>query len=310
MANETFQKPAEAEARAIIESLKEAVGATILEIDRSVDKKIDLMMVPKGQQMVSVKAFLDEYRDAPERIIGTSTLFDVDSFVAYVNRHKTTSSACFLDPSRSAPGVVAVIDYHGEKEGPDATAEPHFCQHRAKYAFPLSDEWKAWSAVNAKPLAQENFAAFLEDHVMDVLDPQNTDPETQAFANKLGMKFADGSTLVSLSRGLTIYAGFNMTKLVNLQTGEATMNFVEEHKDAQGAPLKIPGAFAIAIPVFRDGPNLQLAVRLRYRVSSGKVSWAFELYKPESVFDLAIDSAREEIADETKLDVFTGTPEQ
>jgi uncharacterized protein YfdQ (DUF2303 family) len=304
MANEVPQK-SEAEVVA-----KLAVDGRLLHTIGIGDNRV-VLGVPAANGTViaqSVKGLLQEYADRPERIVGTSTHFTLASFIDYVNRQKNPASAVFLDPNASAPKIVAVIDYH-DKPTPPANAA-HFGKHRAHYAFPLSDEWEKWSKQNGQAMTQEAFAAWLEDHVMDVLDPENTEPEVKAFANKLGMKFADGSTLISLSRGLTINIASQMTKVVNLASGEATMNFVEEHKDAGGQVLKIPGAFAIAIPVFKGGERKQLAVRLRYRAGGGRVTWYFEIYQQSRVFDAAIESARQEVERETELDTFTGTPEQ
>ncbi len=265
----------------------------------------------QGARIVSMKPFIDEYAARPDRITGAATLFDVDSFVAYVNRHKNPSSVVFLDPNRERPRFTGVIDYHDDlaKTKQPESGGARFCRHRANYDFPLSDEWKAWMGANGKQLTQEVFAVWIENHVMDLMDPTSAGDSVKAFANKLGVPFADPARLITLSRGLTVYAGFQMTKVVNLSSGEAQMNFTEEHKDASGAPLAIPGAFVIALPVFRGGTHFQLAVRLRYRVVTGKVAWSFEVYQADRVFDTAIDDARVGVAKDTGLPVFVGAPE-
>ena len=296
---------------------KLAVDALHTETISLAPKQVIVKRGPCGTELIPTKGLLDAYADRPDRIAGTATLYDIASFIEYVNRHKNPSSAIFLNPDRSAPKLIGVIDYHEKANGtlPDIAPLPsggaRFGVHRASYAFPVSDEWTAWTVQDAEPMTQEAFAAFLEDHVMDVIDPINTEPNVTAFGNKLGLKFADGASLITLSRGLSMTATYNMNTKTDLASGEATFQFTEEHKDASGAALKIPGAFAIAIPVFRAGQRMQIAVRLRYRVQpGGKVSWFFQLYGSDAVFDAAIEASRKVVAEETELDVFAGTPEQ
>jgi hypothetical protein len=115
---------------------------------------------------------------------------------------------------------------------------------------------------------------------------------------------------MELSRGLSVTSGQKMTRAVNLSSGEAEFQFVEEHKDSAGAPLRIPGAFVIAVPVFDKGDRFQLGVRLRYRVSQGTVAWFFEVYRAAETADLAFEEAVAEVEGDTGLPVFLGKPEQ
>ena len=278
----------------------------VLTIDGPEGKPVQVVAIPTtggGFNLSTLKPVTDVLRTRPERKSGTATMLDVDSFIAHVNRHKDESSAAFLNPDRANPRIQAVLDYHRLDNS------PRFGTHRSKYAFPLSDEWKAWIGQNGKAIGQVEFAAWIEDHILDLMDPASADDSIKAFANKLGTQFATPSTMVGLSRGLSIYAGHQMTKVVNLASGEGQMTFVEEHRDAQGAPLKIPGAFVLAIPVFKGAERFQIAARLRYRVSGGAVSWFFELYQPERIFDAAISSAAETIQTGTALPLFVGDPE-
>lgn len=77
-----------------------------------------------------------------------------------------------------------------------------------------------------------------------------------------------------------------------------------------GAPLAIPFAFLLAIPVFRSGAVYQVPARLRYRVRDAGVTWSFNLYRPERCLDDAFREACERAQKETSLSLFLGSPEE
>ncbi len=88
------------------------------------------------------------------------------------------------------------------------------------------------------------------------------------------------------------------------------MSFSEAHTDGAGVTLKIPGAFLIAIPVFRNGDCYQLGVKLRYRVSNGVVLWSFAIHRADACFDDAFRESCDRAAKETELPIFIGSPEE
>lgn len=273
---------------------------------RGTDREI--VLLPNGGggfDVHSTKGLTDDYLAAPERREGTAVLTDLPSFVAHANRFKDDDSAIFASRNPEKPSILAVLDYH--RAGADGS--PRFGKHRARYDFPLSVEWQAWQAGNGKAMGQEDFARFLEDRLVDVLDPKSALETAKAFAALLDCGFATPSRLLELSRGLSVSVGRRVVNQGNLSTGESTMTFAEEHTDSAGKPLKIPGAFLIGIPVFRNGTPYQIPVRLRYRVSGSVVSWIYEMSRIDAVFDHAIDEAIGVATKETSLTTFSGSPE-
>jgi hypothetical protein len=72
---------------------------------------------------------------------------------------------------------------------------------------------------------------------------------------------------LDLARGLTVRV--NSVRREPAEPGKRhvpMMRFETSHQDERGAPLEIPGAFLMKIPVFRGNDAYQLAARLRYRV--------------------------------------------
>lgn len=273
---------------------------------------VGVAVLPQGLRLESVKKFMDEYRLQPERKKGLAHLGDLDSFIELTNRFKDRNSVIFARPQ--PPILLAVYNYNeptlvtDEVESRDGAAR--FGDHRADYVFPLSDEWKIWDAQNAEPMTQEAFAAFIEDHIGDVADPTEASTSLSAFFfEKLGVDFATAARLMELSRGLSVRVGQKVRNAQNLATGEAQVQFVEEHTDELGGALKVPGAFLIAIPVFQFGPLYQVAARLRYRVATGNIVWFFELHRPDRIFDHAFKEACDQAKSKTSLPLLIGSPE-
>lgn len=265
-----------------------------------------ILSVPTGRRLISLKAMIDEHRVRPERKAGTSELTTIDSFVAQVNRSKDANTVLFADvASRTEPKLLAVFDYN--EAGSDGL--PRFGKHRALYRFPVSEQWKAWTVGSLEGLDQVTFAAFLENRIMDVLDPTSTGKTLDAFCKQLGITLASPQRLMELSRGLTVHADHKVTQVVNIGTGEAQIGFIEDHKDTAGAPLKVPGGFAIAIPVYRNGPAYQIPVRLRYKVAGGQVRWTLQPQRLDEVWDLSIEEAVNAVSTKTECTTLFGKPE-
>jgi len=272
------------------------------------EKPIPLALVRDqngGINVTGIKSLLDPWREFPERRAGTAKLLTLDSFVAFVNRHKDDGSVVFGDFS-GAPKLIVVLDYHAL----DGAARHG--KHRAEYAFPLSDEWKGWMAKNStgdRPVKfdQHDFAMFLEDRVADLSSP--LDQERTDYEPLFGTKFAAPSELLTLSRGLELNVSSKIKDVRNLQSGEVQLVFDEVHEDGKGKPLKVPGLFVAQIPLFVDGEKVRIIARLRYRKDGGSVSWFYQLYRPELIIRERLVADLAQVGEATGCPAFEGTPE-
>ncbi len=263
------------------------------------------ILTANGIQEVPASIF-DAYRPTPIRRSGTATLLDLDSLIAHVDRFKDADTLLFANDDRAHPTLTAVFDYH--RAGADA--DPRFGGHRSRFAFPLSDEWKAWLALNKKPMAMIEFAAFLEDRIVDVLEAGGDLPDDmQRFVAAIGGNIAGPTKLMEVAFGLKVHEKSNVGETVNLATGEGEISFVSTHTDASGKPLKVPNLFLVGIPVFKGGPAYRIAARLRYRKRDGGLTFWYELWRHEPVFDDAFGEALDRVRKETGLAVLLGSPE-
>jgi uncharacterized protein YfdQ (DUF2303 family) len=264
------------------------------------------MILPEGLAIHSLRPFINEWLERPERREGTARLDTLDSFIAHTIRFRSADSVVYADASNPLePKLTSVLDYHPA----GATSAPAWCKHRGVYAFPLSDEWKMWARVNAFD-NQAAFAAFLEDRLVDVVDPESVKSERVAqFAEGLGITLATPSQLLTLSRGLEVTVGQKVVNNVNLSSGERTLQFSEEHVDKAGQKLKVPGGFVVAIPVFEGDAIYPVPVRLRYTVSGGAVRWTLQPQRADLVFRDAFNRACALVAEKTSLPVLRGAAE-
>lgn len=311
-------------------------------LDPHTGKLVMLLTLPRGDGRVveNVENILHQYRDAPLRRTGTAKLADLDSLIAHANRFKDAGSALYADPSK--PDLTVILNYHeptrvahipvvdGTKPGPatrqaaeprgEKEGSPRWGNHRGVYGFPLSREWKAWTAQNATAMGQADFAAFLEDRIQDVIDPpapdtggthkpSQADLDLLEIAAKVQGKFCGADRLMTLSRGLTVKVNAHVEAATSLSSGEGVITFQENHLDTSGNKLTVPSLFLIAIPVFERGPLYRIAVRLRYRVGGGAVKWFYELWHHEESKDHHYREQCQAAAQATGLPLFYGVPE-
>lgn len=250
----------------------------------------------------------DDYLLYPRARRGVAKVLSVDSFVEHVDRFRSDATVIFADDDRAKPKLTAVLDYHPA----GSHSDPAHGRHRTLFEFPKSDEWIEWCGSDGKKMGMADFAAFLEDRVLDVDDAQaELGPDVAKLVASLGgpERIASPSQLVELSRGLSVHENSAVREAVKLSSGEGEVMFQNEHLDAAGERLVVPTMFLLAIPVFRNDAPYQLLARLRYRkTGAGLVFW-YELSRADRVFDHAFKEAVEKVRKLTGSPVIYGSPE-
>jgi hypothetical protein len=308
-----METPNRTEADSIIEQMK-SLGA----VQPLVDGKA--VALPAGLQAISLKPFLDTFLDRPERRAGVQRLDDLESFIAWTKRHQDKASTLFCEADREHPKLVAAIDYH-EAEGVDGVTDgkARWIRFGATHPMTLDDRWLAWRQADGQSHNQAEFAAFLEDHALDLCPfapnaAAATDQllplpaDVQDFLNLTGGKCGTPAEIVALAQGLDVAVAQNVVNKIRLQSGEHRIEFGETHQtSSNGTQVTVPPIFLIAIPVFGLNPAVyRLPVRLRYRVDGGKVLWFPTLWRADETLDQAIRDAADRAQVETKLPLFYG----
>ncbi|PZU83964.1 MAG: hypothetical protein DI527_23420 [Chelatococcus sp.] len=293
---------------AIVDLTRKSLAPTIVnvalpDLGPGLPGSIPVVIDMRNGSIASAGSFIENYRFKPSRKRGSATALTLQSFIDLTNRHKTEHSAVFANTEWTAPGFTAVIDYHDKASGGPADN----LRHRVTYAFPLSDEWKAWVAQNGEAMEQSDFAAFLEDRIADLTAPN--DHERIQLERDFDTKIATPAQLIQLSRGLSIHVASAVKNIVNLATGEASIQFDEQHTDGNGQPIKVPGLFMLAIAPFFMGEKITIPVRLRYRKAGTKILWFYQLYRPDLHVTERVRDDLTTVADRTGLPTFEGAPE-
>lgn len=256
-----------------------------------------------GGTVGEISRFVEAYRLKPRDKKGSAKALTLQSFIDLVNRHKTPDSAVFAATDWKAPGFTAVIDYH---EAKSAGAADNL-KHRIGYDFPQSEEWQAWVAQNGQPMEQGDFAAFLEDRIADLTAP--TTAEKIALERDFATTVATPAELIQLSRGLQVNVSSIVKNMVTLASGEASLQFEEQHVGADGKPLKVPGIFMLGIAPFFMGGKISLPVRLRYRKRGQGLVWFYQMYRPDQHVTERVRDDLDTVRQQTQLPVFEGSPE-
>ena len=271
----------------------------------------------KEPQIIDVSAHFEKFRTAPRARKGVAKMTTLQSFIDLVNRHKDIDSAVFARTEWPEPALTAVIDYHQamnltaaqEAEGMSIAGKPspRFGEHRIGYTFPLTDEFKEWVEQDGNEFDQAEFAAFLEDHSAELAAP--TDAEAAEYKRLFGERVATPNEVVDLARMLEVHVSSKAKNGARLKSGERTVEFTEEHTNAKGEAIDIPGVFMVAVPAFVDGDTVRIPARLRYRIAGGAIVWIFQLYRWEFWLRQQVQNDLARVARETGLPTYEGKPE-
>lgn len=275
----------------------------------SVNKNIlgaDVLLVPNGMKAESVKKYIDEYLLVPERRKGTETANRLESFIDLTNRFKDGSSVVFAKGNivgdKLDASLLSILDYHPASGD---YRDARHCQHRVVYNFPVSKEFQFWLSNNAESMDQTEFALMLEERIGEMVVANYEDKEKIA---NLSPKFAEPLEVLQLSRDLEIYSSEVFQQAGKLSSGERTLKFSAVHNGADGKPLSVPDFFMLQIPIFAGEMPVRIAVRLRYRKSGEKITWAYDMYRIDQVFQTAFDNTLAAVREKTGLPLYIGAP--
>lgn len=264
----------------------------------------NFLVASQNAKVHDLKALVAPYQERPDRRKGVYHLSRTQSLIDFANRYKAEES--YIKASGKVDGnsveANAVVVFNPHPAGSDHNLAGHE-DFKAVYNFPVSKELTSWLDANAKGMAQAEFAAFIEDHIIDMIDPQFHELERD-LEKVLSGHGADPITMLELSRGLEVRVNEHVKNQGRLQSGEQVLTFSVEHAGTDGQPLHIPSWFIINVPVFEGDAPHNIPVRLRYRVKEGRVTWFYELFRMERVFDTAFNTAVDRIQQETDLPVF------
>lgn len=263
--------------------LRLALGASMARAEprRVGSADMPFIVIPDDHAIKSLEHTLEQ----PFRIRAKVELNDAASFIAYINKHKLEETALYGSMG-DKPVFVGVID-------DNAAGVAAWREHKATYACPLSHEWDTWNSSlhNGKAKTQVEFARFVEDNLLDIVEPS-------------------AAEVLAVSRTLEAKKAVSFSSGVRLDNGDVQFLYNEETKGTAGkGTIDVPERFTIAIPVFEGGDKYAIDARLRYRISdTGQLSMWYELERPHKVIEHATKEVWKAIAEGTSLTIINGNP--
>lgn len=237
------------------------------------------VIVPDGYALQPIERKLA----APTRCRGTVHVRDMASFIAVVK--SACAPATRIYRTVQPPRFVAVFDDHDAER-------PGWGEHRADYACPLSVEWGIWAKQNKTPMDQAAFAQFIEDNLLDIVEPASAD-------------------MLEISRTLQAKKKISFASGIHLPNGQTQFTYEEQIDGIAGAKgqLSVPEVFTVGIPVVEGGARYALKCRLRYRIAErGALVLWYDIERPHKVIEAEVEELRQVIERETGMGTINGTP--
>lgn len=252
---------------------------------------VHVAALPPGWKVEQIDQ--EEFRDKPRRKRGIVQLTTTKSFIDYVKRQGSLAACtvwCRADYARGKIGFSAIINDHGE--APD---EQNWRDHRAYFNPEFSEEWKRWTGSNGKgqPFTQFEFANFVEENNKDIAAAE-------------GMP--TGAQMLEMALNMEANQDVRFKSAIRLQNGGVDLNYMADDDAQTITRMKLFERFAIGIPVFLGGEPYRIDARLRYRVRDAKLTFWYELVRPDLILAAATASTIEAIQAEVGMPFFFGDP--
>ncbi len=253
-----------------------------------VESGIPYAVVPDNYR---IKA-LEDLLPTPVRKRSKVTTTDTQGFIFYTQKHGMDGHTVIyadIDGEASKFNLVAVLDDHGT-----AVSDTQWRDHRCQFEPAQAVEWKRWIGKNKAVFSQSEFATWLEDNLADIATVPN---------------MPTGADMLQMALGLEINAEKRLRSKVGLQNGSVRLEFVEDEDKETRASMELFQRFTLGLPVFEGSSSAYpLEARLKYREKEGKVTFWFELIRPDRVFKDAVNDELGRIKDATGFPVIAGKP--
>ncbi len=242
------------------------------------------IVLPNSFSAIDVEHFLA----APVRKRSSVSVSDSNGFAAYMIKHAEVGAMIYadVDTIKEQFTLVGVLNDHSNEI-------PGWRDHTCTLSRKRSVEWTRWASKNKAPMPQSEFAAWIEDNLADI-------------AGVEGMP--TGSDMLQMALGFERTSEKRLKSRINLQSGGFRLEYVDDEDKDTRTSMEVFSRFAIGIPVF-DGSSAayQIDARLKYRESSGKLSFWYELIRTDRVFRQAVEEEVSEISKATELIVINGS---
>lgn len=230
----------------------------------------------------------------PRRAQGTVVVSDAPSFAAYYSDLKTRTTRVYADRNQSTITAVFNDDQGAGKpddQGDDPGAEAGWRDHRCVLRLEHTDEWKAWAALSGKLCSQGAFAEFIEDHVLDIREP-------------------DGATMLELAQSFEASIKAEFVQGTALDNGARRLVYKEniEAKAGRSGNIDIPRRLVLGLAPYDGVEPFEVGALLRYRISDGALGIGVVLERPDLVLKAAFVDVLTAVEAATGATILHGRP--
>jgi len=200
-----------------------------------------LFIVPDGYSLQGGHRESEDSQERPAHRRGQVNMNNAASLVRFVRTHGVPDrTAIFADHTK---GVVrAIIDYHA------TSYEPGHCLFSARLLAVYSEAFSKWDAVCGGGQRQREFAEFIEDNMLDIVDP-------------------DGATVLEVARHLSAKRNVAFRSKVDLHSGDNVFTYEEQTSTgAQKGSLAVPEFVTIRVPVYEGEDPEEIRIRFGFRI--------------------------------------------
>lgn len=239
---------------------------------------LDVVVSPPGWESETFDR--EPYLDRPRRPAGTIYVHDAGGFVEAVRQRGYQSVALYGDEEKTA--LVAVLN-------DDFGTTPGWRDYRVELRLRKRPEWVHWRSLDGELVAQERFAAHVEDGLDELVRPGAAEmlDLAQTFHATTAARFKGGHRLASGARQF-VY---------------------EEEVDASagaGGELSIPETLELAVRPFYGSDKYAVDARFRFQLKAGELRLGYKLNRPDDVERAAFLAIVETVAGELSLSPVAG----
>ncbi|WP_405676855.1 YfdQ family protein [Streptomyces sp. NBC_01511] len=275
----TYSTTLEAKAdgiQAVIDVAQAATAPVALE-----PGKVHIVALGRGEHR-QIDLTGPEHTGVPARKSGTTIVRDVTSFLAYFDKHGDDDSEVYADVEQRT--ITAVLDAHSAEGA-------RWGRHRLQLQLRHTPAWLAWTKVDNQLMPQKDFAEFIEDNLLDLVDPS-------------------AATMLELAESFeaTTSAAFQSSQ--RLDNGQRRFSYTEEISAKAGhkGDIVIPATLTLALRPFEGSEPYSVTARFKYSLAKEELRLGVKLDRPGDVLAAAFDDIRTLIDSDVPMAVLNGAP--
>jgi len=227
----------------------------------------DFAVVPTGYKLED----LERFHAIPNRINQSIQAWTLEDLIRYLQDFDDTETSVFVERDGK---TTAILDYHSSEGG---SAAARWCEHRAMFEPVMTQSWEDWLHEDGQFSDQSYFAEFIEDHVLDIIEP-------------------DGADVLEVARDLRVHRNVEFKSRTKLHNGNVEFGYQEtDEASTKSGELSVPEAFTIKLVAYEGFEPIEREVQLRYRLSGGQLTLGLRIVRLHEVQEQLTASIIEEL---------------